>query len=437
MLPGEVDAVLDHTVGPSSYHRNERLRKQVVEHFALNLQRMVQIAQANGVAVIFVTPAANVKDCSPFKSEHKSGLAEAQLTMWTEHFNQGSTLARKGNPLAIQALVAAEKLDDRYAAVHFHKGQALFAADRFAEANNAFERALEEDVCPLRALKTITQAVVDAGERFDVPVVDFDALLRSECLRSYGHNALGEEFFLDHVHPTIEANRILAIAIVRRMIDERLIGGVSLTEAGIAKASRRVESRIDEKAHAVALRNLAKVFNWAGKHYEAGPLALKALQTLPNDPESLFLSGAYLKMTGEVDRAIAHYRKSIKLLPDYAEAHQMLAAALVEDNKLDEADRHFAQVIRLRPNDGHAHHMRGAICAEQGEFAEALVHYKKSLALNEADANLHYNLGFAFEKLNQLEPAARHYRRAIELNPMDADARKNLQAIERSQDRTN
>ena len=56
----------------------------------------------------------------------------------------------------------------------------------------------------------------------------------------------------------------------------------------------------------VALRNLAKVLNWAGKHHEAGRLALEALETMPDDPESLFLSAAYLKMTGKTEQAIRH-----------------------------------------------------------------------------------------------------------------------------------
>ncbi len=427
-LPGEVDAILDHTVGPSSYHRDETLRRRVLDHFDINLTRMIQMARSAGAKVVLVAPAGNLKDCAPFKSQHREEMTAARRQQWSTLFNRGKSLEEAGQPkTALEFYQAALAIDDRYAELHYRKGRALLALDRLAEATAAFERALEEDVCPLRALPEIVASVRRIGRKFDVPVIDFPAILERNCLRNHGHNAPGQEYFLDHVHPTIAAHRTLALAIARRLAEEGIITkSASWTDAQIADVTAHIESRIDADAHAVALRNLAKVLNWAGKHEEAGRLALRALETLPDDPEALFLAAAYLKSTGETDQAIANYRQAIRQLPDYVEARQLLGAALVEREAFGEALTHFQHAARLRPGDAHVHQMIGAILSEMKQFEQALKAYGRAESVQPDDANLQYNMGFALANLGRRSQAIDRYRRAVALNSDDVDALFNL-----------
>ena len=427
-LPGEVDAVLDHTVGPTDYQRNDRLRRQVLEHYELNLARMVQIARAGGARLLFITPASNVKDCSPFKSQHGDKLGKRAFEQWSSLFERGQ-LFQQSEQLAeaFAAYQQAIEIDDRFAELHYRIGHALFAADRLAEARTEFERAIDEDVCPLRAVTETCRIVAQTAERFDVPLVDFDSLLKNDCLRRYGHNSPGREYFLDHVHPTIETNRLLAVAIIEQLIREGIVANsASGNDATIAEVVKRIEDRIDPQAHAVALRNLAKVLNWAGKHDEAGPLALKALETLPDDPECLFLAAAYLKMTGEVDQAIEYFRKTLMSDPEYAEAHQLLGAALVERGDFQQARVHFSEVLRINPDDADAHHMVGAILAQQEKFAEALLSYREANRLKPNDAHIYYNIAFTLEQLGKREQAIEWYTKTIRLNPEDSEAHNHL-----------
>ncbi|MDC4225492.1 MAG: hypothetical protein MPW15_14940 [Candidatus Manganitrophus sp.] len=90
-LSGEVNEILTHTLGPTTYRRDDLLKERIIAHFRLNLIRMVQIARESGAEVLFVQPAINLKDMSPFKSEHKEGLSEQALR------RMGRTLpARRG-----------------------------------------------------------------------------------------------------------------------------------------------------------------------------------------------------------------------------------------------------------------------------------------------------------------------------------------------------
>jgi tetratricopeptide (TPR) repeat protein len=303
----------------------------------------------------------------------------------------------------------------------------LLKLERPDEAKTSLARAIEEDVCPLRAVSAIPQIIRRTADKLNVPVVDFERIVGDRCRQQLGHECPGEEFFLDHVHPTISTNGQLATAIVRRLIESRIVNARSMpTEELLQGVSRQIDSRIDPRQHAIALRNLAKVLNWAGKHHEAGSLAMRAVQNLPDDPESLVLSAAYLAETGRIEQAIEHYRRALSHRPDYADAHQMLGAALVDRGELSEALAHFAALAQLRPKDAHAWQMIGAIHAEQRRFDEALPNYEKAVALEPEDANIHYNLANALGNLGRRPEAIEHYRRAVALNPDDADAHNNL-----------
>ena len=203
-LPGEVNPILEHTVGPRSYTRDDKLRQQIVEHYRLNLGRMASIGRAAGAKVVLVVPASNLRHFSPFKSEHKAGLSAAEANRWQDLYQQAQELAQAGKLTdAMAVLEQAEAIDDRYAELHFRKGQLLYAGGRFGEAKRALKRARDEDVCPLRALTSMVEAVRAVAARQRLPMVDFEALIDGRS----DHTIPGNQQFLDHVHPTIAANR--------------------------------------------------------------------------------------------------------------------------------------------------------------------------------------------------------------------------------------
>ena len=94
-------------------------------------------------------------------------------------------------------------------------------AGQTSEAQTEFRGALNEDVCPLRAVDEINQSIRSVASDLNVAVVDFESLLRDKCNRDLGHGCLGEEYFLDHVHPTIEVNRELALWIIESLKERR------------------------------------------------------------------------------------------------------------------------------------------------------------------------------------------------------------------------
>ena len=69
VLSTEVKALLDRSVGPEDYHRDDEMRVAVLDHYRASLTRMTHIGERAGARLILVTPASNVGDFSPFKTE--------------------------------------------------------------------------------------------------------------------------------------------------------------------------------------------------------------------------------------------------------------------------------------------------------------------------------------------------------------------------------
>lgn len=118
-LAVEVDAILDKSVGLDGYTRDDPLKKNILQHCRVSLERMADMARSVNARVIFVTPGSNLKDCSPFKSEHTGGLDPL------ERQRSVKMLARAKEKIqleswdeALNLLTAAVALDPRHAELH-------------------------------------------------------------------------------------------------------------------------------------------------------------------------------------------------------------------------------------------------------------------------------------------------------------------------------
>lgn len=413
LLPSEVDAILDHSVGPESYHRDDSLRSAVSQHFQFNLNRMVTAARAAGAEIVFVTPAANLKDFSPFKSEHRSGLPNGQLQRWQELVSQASELAEQGNhQQAIAALQSAASIDDRPAELHYRIGKSLFAQQQFAESRQAFRRAVDEDVCPLRVLPELQQIIEQVAIGNHVPLIDFDSIIKYECRRSYGHDSPGREFFIDHVHPTIAAHRLLATSIMEAMIQRGIVApSQDWGDEAIIAATRRIESRIDPEMQSRALTNLAQVLSWAGKQDIAGPLAIDALRVrseggLASDAESMFYAAVHYAVTGSDAQAIDLFQQVVDLEPTNSEARWRLATLLFDQDDHEQAELHFREAVKLNPTDGQSHQMLGAILLQSARYEQALQSFQRAAELQPQDAAIRDNIALTLEKMKAEAPSS-------------------------------
>ena len=58
---------------------------------------MVDIARSGGAGVVMVTPASNLRDAGPFKSEPGPGISDEQRAEWGGLASEGMAALRAGD----------------------------------------------------------------------------------------------------------------------------------------------------------------------------------------------------------------------------------------------------------------------------------------------------------------------------------------------------
>ena len=453
-LPAEVDTMLEHSVGPEDYVRDDGQRRLTIEHFRFNLNRMIDIARSADAQVVLIKPESNLRSCSPFKSQHDEGLAPEQLEEFRRLLHEAEQAVE---PLAaLERLDAAVALDPRHAEARYRRGRALFSLGRFDEARGEFRRAIEEDVCPLRAGEAIRDEVARIASQRDVPLVDLGDRIRSA---SAGETP-GEEVFLDHVHMNAEGYRMVAEAVLESLVRVHIVPAMPSPEA-LAEASARVRSRIDLQAEGRALRNLAKVFDWAGKHEEAGRLARKAAGILEDDADTFTVRGHAAAWRGDYEEAERHFRKAAGLTRNRAEPLYDWGTALLELGRAEEAVLPLARAAELTPRDTDTLFNSALALQGAGRLEEAAGRLREVLALEPASADaaialatmmikagrpreaalqleavarrsddprLTFHTGVVLAALGRYAEAVERYREAIRITPDQAQAHRNLGA---------
>jgi tetratricopeptide (TPR) repeat protein len=406
-VSGEVDTILKYTYGPTSYHRDDELQKQIVSHYQLNLERMVLLARDAGAEIIFVTPANNLKDFSPFKSEHKEGLSGEAENRFNRSFESGNKLHAAGKlHEALAAYRQALSIDERYADLYFQIGRVLFDLKNYDEAENFFWRAIDEDVAPLRMLSFMQKSLVDVAESHTVPLVDFQQILRHEYLQKYDHAVLGKEFFLDHVHTNINGYRILGLGLFKKLVNLGIVSsGATLNASQIETVTQQVTSSMRKSDHYKSLFQLAKVLDWAGKFDAAQNLFLRHMELFGPQGDVYAQLGMVSAKRGKNAEAIDFFQKAISAGHETPEVYIWLANTYRNQGNFSLAMQAYEDKLRLDGNRVEAHTFFGIQYALQGDSESALHHFKEALQLDPDFLPARRNLVVTLFSLNQYDEA--------------------------------
>ena len=448
--PEEVDEMLNHSVGPLQYERNEQWRQEVIFEYGFNLEDMISIARDAGAEIVFVSPVSNLRGTSPFKSLFDDGTDADALSAKLQ-------IARdqlRENQLddAIETIQGVVDLSPKSADAQFLLGQIHFSREEWSEAEQAFEHALDEDVCPLRAIKQLRDVLRAVAAQADVPLVEAEQLLRQTSLKQKGHACLGDDYFLDHVHPTLEVHRALGKWIVDELIASSIISGESPSNATMDTIQERVNASIDYVETSIAFRNLAKVNHWAGKFEEAIVSARRALFISPDDLESRFLLADSLNNLERYAEAHSEYQILFDT-EDYPRAHlpygelllnsgltdqaePYLISALITDNEEHMARAYYnlgllysatdqfevavsalENVIEAYPDDEATMILLAYCLRRNGRPADALKLLKQLLKLDPDDARANYEAAQSHFELGQLQQAKQSIEAAIKAEP--------------------
>jgi tetratricopeptide (TPR) repeat protein len=211
---GGMEMFLDKQVPASS-----PLMKHVYENFESNLRETIAVASRSGARVIVATVATNSKDCAPFASMHREGLADDALRSWTSLVQQGADIENaRSYADALKPYLSALQIDDQYAELEFRIARCLWMTGDYRAAQQHFLHARDLDTLRFRADSRINEINRSVAASSGAELVDAEAIFGDAPeFKDISKGAIGSELVYEHVHMTPEGNYLLARAMFRQI----------------------------------------------------------------------------------------------------------------------------------------------------------------------------------------------------------------------------
>ncbi len=258
-LPAEVQARLDFQDGLASYHRDDAWRAGVIEHFRHNLQTMVQTAQQAKVPLVLMKPAANIKDCSPFKSEFDAHLPPQARQLAEALLQEATQVSWSQTAQKLRLLAEATKIDPRHARACYLTGKCYEQMARSTDAKQWFERARDEDICPLRIPTPLAGVITATAKRHATGYVDIEQLIEQQT----ADGIVGDEWLVDHVHPTIAGHQLIANALLETMHEMHLLKASPGWQARRDESWSKHLAGLDEAYFEHGAQRLKRLAQWS------------------------------------------------------------------------------------------------------------------------------------------------------------------------------
>ncbi|MEW6744848.1 MAG: hypothetical protein AB1486_19000 [Planctomycetota bacterium] len=193
--------------------------EQGYENFREGLTAIFDYCREARVALLICRPASNLKDYPP----RRSHLSE---TLGAEERRQFRTLEADAQKLldeglyedALPRLREAEAIDATPALLHFRIGECLRHLGDLEGARGAYLQARDRDDHPNRATSRILRIINDAT-RFFARMADVEKTFTLAA----PDRLPGRDLFLDNCHPTLDAQNLIADAILHAMARANLV----------------------------------------------------------------------------------------------------------------------------------------------------------------------------------------------------------------------
>ena len=189
----------------------------VYSHLQSNLEDILKTGSRRGAKVIVGTVAANLKDCAPFASLHRSPLSSSEESEWNRLYREGVEAEKAGNLKTAASLYSqAGQIDDRFAELQYRWGLCYLALEQDKEAKRHLTLARDYDVLRFRADSRINNIIRRTGggrETEGIYLVDAEELLASRSPRGL----TGAELLYEHVHLNFDGNYWLAREIAEKI----------------------------------------------------------------------------------------------------------------------------------------------------------------------------------------------------------------------------
>jgi lysophospholipase L1-like esterase len=344
-LSPQIKTRLDDRSGYASYHRDDAWHNRVASQFEESIRTMVADCRVARVPIVLVKPGANLRDCPPFKSEHRPNLSPEEERSWQAAFDAASKLDEAAKPYeklasAKELYQKAEKIDGEYALLGWRLARLLDRLGKKSEALQYYLRARDSDVCPLRAPTRHEQILERIAGDTKTPLVDTPKLLAAKS----PDGIAGNDWYLDHVHPTIGGHQKIARAISAQVREMGLVhSSVNWSDIERRAAYSRHLKVLGPNYLTDGQRRVEWLENWARRERLLD-------ETLPKDTRGFLHAGFRRLDFGDEDGAWDSFDEALKRDASAANEIKEHAEELRAEGRDEDADELLRHLGVKGPN---------------------------------------------------------------------------------------
>jgi uncharacterized protein (TIGR02466 family) len=171
------------------------------------------------------------------------------------------------------------------------------------------------------------------------------------------------------------------------------------------------------------VNSIAGALDRAIRHHQAGELDAadsiyrRILESNPDQPDALNLSGVIAHQTGDQEAAIRLIERAIGINDTNANYYNNLGEAYRAFGRNQQAVSAFEKALQINPGDVAANNNLGLVLQKLQRYDEARRAYERALSLAPKDIEVLLNLGNLHREFSNLEASSKAFRAAIAVSP--------------------
>ncbi|HEY1986510.1 MAG TPA: tetratricopeptide repeat protein [Terracidiphilus sp.] len=334
-------------------------------------------------------------------------------------------LASRQTEAGIQMAAAAVRSAPEANVAWVALGQALKAAERFSEAEAAYQKAISlKGVNPL-ARMGVGELLIASGRPADA-ICAFDLALQSDPTLVAAH--LGKGYALGLLSRFADAlsHYERALELCPRLAEAEFAAGFALTRLGRPKeAETRYRRALTLRPDfADAWMNLGSLLREQGQDFYAEAALRRATQLRPDMTAAWINLGLLERERRHPDRAEACLRRAFELNPEQVETQVAWCQFRAAERDMAGAWAWLRWALARNPENDEAANMHGILLHARGFFDEAVAAFERAEALGSLPAAS--NRGNALLDAGRHSDALKAHEAAVARDPLNPGTRYNL-----------
>jgi lysophospholipase L1-like esterase len=319
-VPDHSDATLMERLAPrKAIPYRGRVYNRGVRQFERNMRAIVRKAKRAGLDIVLSEVVSNIRDQAPFLSAGSGSEPPADSV--------------------------------------FSLGRRLEGLQRYGEARDAYYRAKDLDALRFRASEDINRVLHTLGEEFDVAVVPMKGFFEAAS----PHGIYGNNLMLEHLHPNVDGQFLIADALYREFRRNGFIGaawgGAQLKPAQYYRDNWGM-SALDTLCASLRIRALksgwpfqAESAPYEGLHFSPATLAESlAVAVLSGDismKKAHVMLGLRRENEGDYEGALREYDALVYAMPREAFPYVYAAKMLINLHRYELALRYLHESAEI------------------------------------------------------------------------------------------